>query len=268
MTFAESAVIEPALIEEGAVIDEFAIIRKGARIGKRVHIHPRVIVESDVWIGDDVVIFPGAYLGKRPRAAGVIAREPHVQNASTHIGAGSVIGTNAVVYAGVQIGRSVLIGDGVTVREDTEVGDESVVGSNSTIQNGAKIGRRVKIVDLSHITFDCEVGDEAFISVGVYTMNDNSMQRGGQVVGPKIGTRARIGGGALLLPGMLIGDDAVVGAGSVVSHDVPAGTTVMGVPARTKGEGQKRYRERMFGGFEEYYFGEGQNAYSDWPPEE
>lgn len=229
----ELAVIEVDVdLRTDAVVDEFCVIRMGATIGRRAHLYPGVVVEKGVWVGDDVTVFPGAYLGKQPKVAGVIAREPHVHNLITKIGAGSVIGTNAVIYAGVSIGRSVLIGDGVTVREDTEIGDESVVGSNSTIQNGAKIGKRVKIVDLSHITFDCEIGDESFISVGVYTMNDDSMQRGGEVVGPKIGKRARVGGGALLLPGRRIGDDALIGAGSVVTHDVPPGGRVMGVPAR------------------------------------
>jgi UDP-3-O-[3-hydroxymyristoyl] glucosamine N-acyltransferase len=234
-------------IRSDAVIDEFVIVRRGARIGRGTHLHAGVVVEEGAWIGDGVTVFPHAYIGKQPKVAGVIARKPHVHNAQTRIGDGSVIGTGAVIYAGAQIGASVLIGDGVTVREDTEIGEETVVGSNSTIQNGARIGKRVKIVDLSHITFDCEIGDEAFISVGVYTMNDNSMQRGGEVVGPKIGARARIGGGALLLPGVRIGEDAVVGAGSVVSKDVVPGSKVMGVPART--HEQRQYREHAFGGY-------------------
>lgn len=210
------------------------LIRETTTIHPSAEIYPNVVFEEDVVVEEGVTVFPGAYIGKRPKVAGVIAREPKVLNRMTRIGRGSVIGTNAVIYAGVQIGQDVLIGDGVTIREDTEIGDGTVVGSNSTIQNGARIGKRVKIVDLSHITFDCVIGDEAFISVGVYTMNDNSMQRGGEVVGPKIGERARIGGGAMLLPGVRVGADSIVGAGAVVTRDVPPAGTVMGIPAKER----------------------------------
>lgn len=210
-----------------------------------------------VSIPDSTTVFPGAVIGRVPMAAGVIARQPEKPR-ETKIGERCVIGANAVIYAGVHLGDDVLIGDGTCIRENTDVGSGTVIGSNCTVQNGAKIGERVKIVDLSHITFDCVIGDEAFISVGVYTMNDNSMQRGGEIVGPKIGARARIGGGALLLPGVRVGEDAVVGAGAVVTRDVTAEARVMGIPAR---EPKNRHKVAMFGGFEdeeawdEFFFG-------------
>lgn len=186
-----------------------------------------------VEIPASTTVYPGAVVGRTPMAAGVIARQPMVPR-ETVIGEGCVIGANAVIYAGVHMGDNVLIGDGTTIRENTTIGSDTVIGSNCTVQNGAIIGSRVKIVDLSHITFDTVIGDEAFLSVGVYTMNDNSMQRGGQVVGPKIGRRSRIGGGALLLPGVRVGEDAIVGAGAVVTKDVPPGDVVMGIPARAR----------------------------------
>jgi acetyltransferase-like isoleucine patch superfamily enzyme len=200
----------------------------------------------DFLIPKSTTVFPGAVLGRIPMAAGVIARQPETPR-ETKIGERCVIGANAVIYAGVWMGDDCLIGDGTIIRENTTIGNSTVIGSNCTVQNGATIGNRVKIVDLSHITFDCVIGDEAFISVGVYTMNDNSMQRGGEVVGPKVGARARVGGGALLMPGVLIGEDAVVGAGAVVTHNVPDGGKVMGVPARSPE--QRKYTERGFGGW-------------------
>jgi acetyltransferase-like isoleucine patch superfamily enzyme len=234
-------------------------------IGVDCTIYPYVVIEDNVRIADRVTLFHGAILGKPPKVAGVIARKPEVEFPTTTIGLGTVIGAHAVIYAGAQIGANCLIGDGVTVRENTIIGDESVVGSNSTIQNGARIGKRVKIVDLSHITFDCVIGDESFISVGVYTMNDNSMQRGGEVIGPKIGERARVGGGALLLPGVHIGDDAVVGAGSVVTHDVAPEARVMGVPAKTRAqEVSKPFDESFY----EFPGGWPSRPYSEWPPKD
>lgn len=267
MRISPQAIIEPeAPIGPGSQIDEFCIIREGARVGANVHLYPGVIVEPNVLIEDGATVFPYAHLGKPPKVAGVIAKEPKATR-WTVIGMNSVIGTRAVIYQGVQLEGSNLIGDGVSIREDSDVGSETVVGSNSTVQNGARIGRRVKIVDLSHITFDCVIGDECFISVGVYTMNDNSMQRGGEVVGPKIGKRVRIGGGAMLLPGVRIGDDAVIAAGAVVTKDVAPGSTVFGVPAKTRADqvsGGGREAEDQFLAFE----GWPARPYPNWPPEE
>lgn len=216
-----------------------------------------------VEIPESTVVYPGAVIGRVPRAAGVISHAPEVQR-ETKIGERCVIGCNAVIYAGAQIGDDVLIGDGTTIRENTVVGNGTVIGSNCTVQNGARIGERVKIVDLSHITFDCVIGDESFISVGVYTMNDNSMQRGGEVVGPKVGKRVRIGGGAMLLPGVRIGDDAVVAAGAVVTKDVRPGDQVMGIPAKTRQQLPVHNVDREF---IEYPEGWPPRPYEEWPPE-
>lgn len=213
-----------------------------------------------VEIPASTTVYPGAIIGRMPMAAGVIARKP-AEPRETIIGERCVIGANAVIYAGVHLGDDCLIGDGTIIRENTTIGNSTVIGSNCTVQNGAIIGNRVKIVDLSHITFDCVIGDEAFISVGVYTMNDNSMQRGGDVVGPKIGARARVGGGALLLPGVRVGEDAVVGAGAVVTKNVLPGARVMGIPARTPE--QRAYPQEWL-----HFEGWPPRAEELWPPEE
>lgn len=228
------------------MIHPTAIIHPAADVSGSAEIGPFVVIEGGVLIEHDVTIHAFAHIGREPKAAGVIARQPTAMR-DTRISSGSVIGSHVVIYRGVWIDGKVLIGDGTAIRENSSVGRETVIGSHCTVQNGATIGARVKIVDLSHITFDCEIGDEAFLSVGVYTMNDNSMQRGGEIVGPKIGARARVGGGALLLPGVRIGEDAVVGAGAVVTKDVAPAEQVLGIPARVRAPDQ-RPRE-VFGGY-------------------
>jgi UDP-3-O-[3-hydroxymyristoyl] glucosamine N-acyltransferase len=242
------------------MIHPSAIIDPQATIGQDCEIGAYVVIEGPVLIGRNTTIFAGAYIGKPPRAAGVVANQP-VAMRTTHIGAGSVIGSHAVIYAGARLEGRNLVGDGTAIREDTDVGEDTVIGSNCTVQNGARIGRRVKIVDLSHITFDCVIGDECFISVGVYTMNDNSMQRGGEVIGPKIGRRVRIGGGAMLLPGVEIGDDAVIAAGAVVTKNVSSEETVMGIPAKTKVQRLTPIPEHDWPTFERW-------PYEKWPPQE
>jgi UDP-2-acetamido-3-amino-2,3-dideoxy-glucuronate N-acetyltransferase len=124
-----------------------------------------------------------------------------------------------------------------------EIGDESRVGTFVEIQKGARIGRRVKI---SSHTFICEgvtIEDEVFVGHGVMFINDkyprattgdgqSQTEADWQVMPTVVKRRASIGSNATILCGVTIGEDAIVGAGSVVTHDVPAGAIVAGNPAR------------------------------------
>jgi acetyltransferase-like isoleucine patch superfamily enzyme len=124
-----------------------------------------------------------------------------------------------------------------------EIGDESKIGTFVEIQKGAKIGSHVKI---SSHTFICEgvtIEDEVFIGHGVMFINDKyPRSTTGQgtlqteadwVCTPTLIKRgASIGSNATILCGVTVGEGALVGAGSVVTHDVPSGVVVAGNPAR------------------------------------
>ena len=124
-----------------------------------------------------------------------------------------------------------------------EIGDGSKVGSFVEIQKGAKIGRNCKISSHTFICEGVEIGDEVFVGHNVSFINDKfpaaatadgSLQTEAdwKVVPTKVGRRVSIGTSATILCGVTIGEGAIIGAGSVVTKDVPAGTTVAGVPAR------------------------------------
>jgi acetyltransferase-like isoleucine patch superfamily enzyme len=131
------------------------------------------------------------------------------------------------------------------------IGDDTKVGSFVEIQKGASIGRRCKI---SSHTFICEgvtIEDEVFVGHGVMFINDPRPRAtsGGelqteadwQVVPTRVARGASIGSGAAIMCGITIGEHAMVGAGAVVTHDVPPHATVAGVPARVlAGRGQPR----------------------------
>lgn len=191
-------------------------------------IYPNVWIDEDAVIEEGVTIFPGAVIGKPPKVTGIVP--PKESREATTIRRGSVIGANAVIYKGTSIGPEALIGDGVTVRENCEIGEGGVIGNNSTVQNDVVIGNRVRIVDLSHVTAGVRIADDVFWSVGVLSMNDN--RDGAGLKAPQIEAKAFIGGGAILLPGVTIGEQATVAAGAVVTRDVAARTRVQGVPAR------------------------------------
>lgn len=229
------AVVQTPKIGENVSIAEFAIIRPGAEIGNHVTIHPHVVIEDGVVIADHVHVFPGAYLGKVPRGAGATARTPNYQR-GVRIRRGCVIGPHAVIYSDVELGEETLVGDAAWIREGTRVGNRCVIGTHTMIAYNVRIGDRSKVMNLSNVAGNSVIGDDVFVSVSVSMANDNALGRLGydesRVIGPRVKNGAALGVGSVILPGVTIGEHAIVGAGAVVTKDVAANTLVMGVPAR------------------------------------
>ncbi|PYR12452.1 MAG: N-acetyltransferase [Acidobacteria bacterium] len=142
----------------------------------------------------------------------------------------------------VKLGRDVRIYNFVNLY-GCEIGDESRIGTFVEIQKGAKVGRRVKISSHTFICEGVEIEDHVFVGHGVTFINDRfprAVTAAGELQGdgdwtmvPTIVRRgATIGSGATILCGVEIGENAIVGAGSVVTKSVAAGTIVAGNPAR------------------------------------
>ena len=142
----------------------------------------------------------------------------------------------------VKLGRDVRIYNFVNLY-GCEIGDESRIGTFVEIQKGAKVGRRVKISSHTFICEGVEIEDHVFVGHGVTFINDRfprAVTAAGELQGdgdwtmvPTIVRRgATIGSGATILCGVEIGENAIVGAGSVVTKNVPRGTIVAGNPAR------------------------------------
>ncbi len=230
------AVVQTEDIGDNVNIMEFAVVRNGVKIGSNVIIHPFVVIESGVVIGDNVEIFPGTYIGKVPKGA-ALARKPEFIPRVV-IDANCSIGPNAVIYYDVEIGANTLIGDGASVREKCRIGSNCILSRYVTVNYASKIGNNTKIMDSTHITGNCTVGNDVFISLLVSSTNDNKIGKlgyeEGRIIGPNIEDGAAIGAGAMLMPAVTIHRNAIVGAGSVVTKDVPAGAVVMGSPAVVK----------------------------------
>ena len=142
----------------------------------------------------------------------------------------------------VILGRDVKLGDFINLYGCT-IGDETKIGPFVEIQKNAFIGKRCKIQSHSFICEGVTIEDEAFIGHGVMFTNDKypratadsgSLQTEAdwKVVPTLIKRRASIGSNATILCGVTVGEEAIVGAGSVVLHDVPAKTVVAGNPAK------------------------------------
>jgi acetyltransferase-like isoleucine patch superfamily enzyme len=128
-----------------------------------------------------------------------------------------------------------VIGDQAQVRERARIGAKSLVGRGTAVDNDVVVGSGVKVQSNCYVTAGSVVEDDVFIGPGVTLTNDNTMGRhpGGEGPDAPILRRAcRIGGGAVICPGVEVGEEAFAGAGAVVIEDVPARAVVVGVPAK------------------------------------
>jgi acetyltransferase-like isoleucine patch superfamily enzyme len=200
-----------------------------AQIAETAVVYPGTELGEGVVIGDNAVVGKPPTLGARSTAA---AEElpPLV------VGDGTAILACAVVFAGSRLGRGVIVGDQACVRERCDLGDGVVVGRGSVVENDTTVGARTTIQANAYVTAYSTLEEDVFVAPCVVTTNDNFMgrteERHALRRGPTIRRGARVGGGAVLLPGIEVGEEAFVGAGAVVLGDVPARAVVVGNPAR------------------------------------
>jgi acetyltransferase-like isoleucine patch superfamily enzyme len=192
-------------------------------------VYPGTVLGTDVRLGDGCVVGRPPMLAKGSSAADGDSPEP------ARLGDGVSIGAGAVVLAGAVLGDGCVVGDQAHVRERVSIGAGSVVGRGASVENDVRIGERVRLQTNANITAWSVVEDDVFVAPGVVTANDPTAGRRRGVVelrGPTLRRACRIGAGAVLLPGVEVGEEAFVAAGAVVTKDVPARAVVMGVPAQ------------------------------------
>jgi UDP-2-acetamido-3-amino-2,3-dideoxy-glucuronate N-acetyltransferase len=221
-------VLEPSDLAPGLLVGP------GVRIGDGVAIGAHVTIHAGTAIGDGCVVEDGAVLGKEPRLARTSAAAGRPV-APLVVGERATLCAGCVVFAGASIGDEVIVGDQAYVRERAAIGPGTVVGRGSAIDNDVTIGARVRIQTDVYVTAGTVVEDDVFLGPRATTTNDDTMNRlrDGDGLRPPVLRRAcRIGGGAVLVPGVEVGEEAYVAAGAVVTRDVPPRAVVMGVPAR------------------------------------
>ena len=198
-------------------------------------------------IAETAIVFPGTVIGEGCKILdyAVVGKQPTLSPRSTagreelaplELGAGTIVSTGAIVFAGTTVGERVIVGDQACIRERCTIGDDVVIGSGSLVENDSQVGALTKIQAHAYITAYSLLEDNVFIAPCVITTNDNFMgrteKRHALVKGPTIRRGARVGGGAVLLPGIEIGEEAFIGAGAVVVRDVPPRALMVGNPAR------------------------------------
>jgi len=198
-------------------------------------------------IAPTALVYPGTMIGEGCRILdyAVVGKQPVLSPRSTtaqeelpplELGPGTVVSTGAVVFAGSLLGERVIVGDQACVRERCSVGDDVIIGRGSLVENDTEVGARTKIQADAYVTAYSLLEEDVFVAPCVVTANDNFMGRTERRHklrrGPTIRRGARIGAAAVLLPGIVVGEEAFVGAGAVVLRDVPPRSVVVGNPAR------------------------------------
>jgi acetyltransferase-like isoleucine patch superfamily enzyme len=178
-----------------------------------------------------------------PRAAEPLQADPGVligyptsraDAAPLVLGAGARLRSGTTLYDGTRIGQRLQTGHGVVVREGCLIGDDVSIWSNSIVDYGCRIGDRVKIHCNCYVAQFTELEDDVFLAPGVTIANDlypGDEHSAELMAGPRIGTGAQIGVNVTILPFVRIGAGALIGAGSVVTRDIPAAVVAYGHPA-------------------------------------
>ncbi len=210
------------------------VLSPTAQVADDVEFGANVVVHGDTVIGAGVVVQDGVVLGKAPRLSARSSSAAPV-DVPLVIGAGASICAQAIVFAGAHVGDGAIVGDQAYVRERTVIGAGSVVGRGTCVDNDVVVGERVRLQSHVYLTGFSVVEDDVFVGPCVMTTNDNTMARhhaGDELRGATLRRACRIGGGAILTPGIEVGEEAYVAAGSVVTNHVPPRGVVIGVPGR------------------------------------
>jgi acetyltransferase-like isoleucine patch superfamily enzyme len=186
------------------------------------------VVHPNVELGDGGAVEDFVVIGAGPLG-------PSGDSMPTKIGLSARIRSHSVIYAGNVIGDRFQTGHGVLVREANEIGNDVSVGSHTVIEHhvrvgdGARIHSNAFIPEYSVIEAGAWIGPNAVLTNATYPLSANAKH---DLRGPHLHRGAKIGANVTLLPGVVVGEGALVGAGSVVVRDVPAGAVVVGNPAR------------------------------------
>ena len=224
---------ETVKIGSNVSIGEHVVIEEDVIIGDDVTIGHHVVIKKDTYIGDRVTIQDSTLLGRKPSGNKQMARVPKMDLSPLIIFNDVNIGSHCVIYQGTTIMEGVLVGDLASIREQVKVGKDSIVGRSAIVEHHTRIGEKVTIQTSSYVTAHMVIEDDVFIGPCFSSSNDKHMGKGDKPLkGPVLKKGAKIGNNASLLPGIIIGEQAIVGAGAVVTKDVESGVTVVGNPAK------------------------------------
>jgi len=202
---------------KGVFIDSNAFIYGPVKIGRRTYIGPNCVVGFPA--SDELAELVRSYRIKRKRA--------------TTLGENCIVRPGTTLYSNVTVANDVTFGHNVLVREGVTIGDRTKLGTNVVVDGTTSIGSRVSIQTGVYICTYSTIEDGVFLGpCCVFTNDKYIVQKPFKLVGPTVKKGASIGANALLFPGVMVGEGAVVGSQAMVNSDVPPRTIFVGIPAR------------------------------------
>lgn len=228
------------------VFGENCVIGKNVRFGENVIIRNNCIIEDDVFIGsntyidNNTIIYSGVSLGNDSNVGANCVLGEHLmdfyENRQNHghtlnIGDRALLRSGTIVYGASDIGVDFQSGHNVTIREKTKIGDNVSIGTLSDVQGNCKIGNYVRLHSNVHIGQLSCIDDFVWIYPYVILTNDPTPPSE-NFVGVHVKSFAIVATGSVIMPGVCIGLDSLVGAGAVVTRDVPEYAVVVGNPAK------------------------------------
>ena len=237
------------------------ILGKSVKLGSDVHFGDGVCVEDGTKIGDNVRIGPftqilhgsviedNCVIGSHciighpskielqktdfsitsPKVTEFIIKDP-----VTRVGERSIIRPGSIIYQHVVIGKKLRTGHGVLVREHVTLGDNCIVGTQAILDGYIKVGTKSMIQSQCYIAQSVRIGNGVFIAPGCILLDNKKIILGQGLDGPKIEDYVRISAGTKILPNITIGKYALIGAGSVVTKNIPSKAIAYGAPAKIK----------------------------------
>jgi acetyltransferase-like isoleucine patch superfamily enzyme len=224
-----SSIVETGRLGKGARVEAFARVYAGTSLGDRVTIGQGAIIYPGAVIEPSTFIGPYCVIGE-PTGRYYEAPDRH-KFAETRIGANSIVRSHSVIYEGVTIGEAFQSGHNINVREET------VIGTNCSIGTTCYLDPRVTLGNFVRLHTNVIIGEKAVIEDFVWVfplaiMINDPYPPMGKLWGAHIRKYALIGVHSTIMPGVEIGENAFVGAGTVVREDVPAERLVVGNPGR------------------------------------
>jgi dTDP-4-amino-4,6-dideoxygalactose transaminase/acetyltransferase-like isoleucine patch superfamily enzyme len=234
---AKTAIIaQDAKIGADCSIGEYCVIEDGVVLEQGVELGHHVVIHKGTRGGAGTIVGDGTVLGRQPRPAATSTVKAESELSPPLIGKNCTIGTGVIVYHGTEMQDSCFLGDNSSVRENCQLGEAVLIGQRVVVENNVRIGDYAKVQTGAYLTASTKLEEHVFIAPMVTTTNDNYMGRTEKRFAAKSGSTfkkgCRVGGGVTLLPGVTIGKEAFIAAGSIVPRDVPPYQLVMGSPAR------------------------------------
>ncbi len=212
--------------------------------GRNHYVSSSAILGENVKLGDNVSIYDNVTIGSNSIIANdCVIGEPtsdyyhseNYVNTPTNIAAGALIRSHSIIYSGVSIGTQFQSGHRITIRENTVIGNHCRVGTNSDLQGFIIIGNYCQLHSNVHLCQFSSLGNFVFIYPNVVLANDTHPPTE-NVRGPEIGDYTQIGIQSSIIGNIQIGENCLIGAGSVITRDFDAFSLIIGSPATLKSD--------------------------------